>query len=114
MRRRQASIEITPTITITVIENEMAIVSRMTEAAPWFDERHGPLPALLLVLTVVTGLVDAVSYLKLGHLGAAIGALLIFRVGAGAVLALALALLTVNGIAGHRLSSSTQAWTAGG
>jgi uncharacterized membrane protein YoaK (UPF0700 family) len=31
------------------------------------DERHGPLPALLLVLTVVTGLVDAVSYLKLGH-----------------------------------------------
>jgi uncharacterized membrane protein YoaK (UPF0700 family) len=31
------------------------------------DERHGPLPALLLVLTMVTGLVDAVSYLKLGH-----------------------------------------------
>ena len=31
------------------------------------DERHGPLPAMLLVLTVVTGLVDAVSYLKLGH-----------------------------------------------
>jgi uncharacterized membrane protein YoaK (UPF0700 family) len=27
----------------------------------------GPLPALLLVLTAVTGLVDAVSYLKLGH-----------------------------------------------
>ena len=31
------------------------------------DERHGSLPALLLVLTIVTGLVDAVSYLKLGH-----------------------------------------------
>jgi uncharacterized membrane protein YoaK (UPF0700 family) len=31
------------------------------------DERHGPLPALLLVLTGVTGLVDAVSFLKLGH-----------------------------------------------
>jgi uncharacterized membrane protein YoaK (UPF0700 family) len=31
------------------------------------DERHGPLPALLLVLTMVTGLVDAVSYLELGH-----------------------------------------------
>jgi len=31
------------------------------------DPRHGPLPPLLLVLTVVTGLVDAVSYLKLGH-----------------------------------------------
>src|SRR5882672_2408415 len=27
----------------------------------------GPLPALLLVLTAVTGLVDAVSYLKLGQ-----------------------------------------------
>src|SRR5258708_12003202 len=27
----------------------------------------GPLPALVLVLTGVTGLVDAVSYLKLGH-----------------------------------------------
>jgi uncharacterized membrane protein YoaK (UPF0700 family) len=37
--------------------------------APAFlrDARHGPLPALLLVLTVVTGLVDAVSYLTLGH-----------------------------------------------
>jgi uncharacterized membrane protein YoaK (UPF0700 family) len=31
------------------------------------DARHGPLPLLLIVLTVVTGLVDAVSYLKLGH-----------------------------------------------
>ena len=31
------------------------------------DDRPGPLPALLLVLTGVTGLVDAVSYLKLGH-----------------------------------------------
>ena len=30
-------------------------------------DRDGPLPLLLLVLTVVTGLVDAVSYLKLGH-----------------------------------------------
>jgi uncharacterized membrane protein YoaK (UPF0700 family) len=38
-------------------------------AAPLFlrDERHGPLPAMLFVLTMVTGLVDAVSYLKLGH-----------------------------------------------
>jgi uncharacterized membrane protein YoaK (UPF0700 family) len=33
----------------------------------WKDDRHGPLPLLLLVLTMVTGLVDAVSYLKLGH-----------------------------------------------
>ncbi|NUS11709.1 MAG: DUF1275 domain-containing protein, partial [Streptomyces sp.] len=28
---------------------------------------HGPLPPLLLALTVVTGLVDAFSYLVLGH-----------------------------------------------
>lgn len=35
--------------------------------APRGEERHGPLPPLMLVLTVVTGLVDAVSYLALGH-----------------------------------------------
>jgi uncharacterized membrane protein YoaK (UPF0700 family) len=34
---------------------------------PRGEERHGPLPPLLLVLTVTTGLVDAVSYLALGH-----------------------------------------------
>ena len=31
------------------------------------DARDGPLPPLLLSLTAVTGLVDAASYLKLGH-----------------------------------------------
>ena len=30
-------------------------------------DRHGPLPPLLLSLTVAVGLVDAVSYLALGH-----------------------------------------------
>jgi uncharacterized membrane protein YoaK (UPF0700 family) len=30
-------------------------------------DRHGPLPPLMLVLTVVTGLIDAVSYLALGR-----------------------------------------------
>ncbi|MGW4029206.1 YoaK family protein [Streptomyces sp. NPDC004838] len=30
------------------------------------EDRHGPLPPLLLTLTLVTGLVDAVSYLALG------------------------------------------------
>jgi uncharacterized membrane protein YoaK (UPF0700 family) len=34
---------------------------------PRRDSRDGPLPPLLLTLTVVTGLVDATSYLKLGH-----------------------------------------------
>jgi uncharacterized membrane protein YoaK (UPF0700 family) len=31
------------------------------------DPRHGPLPVFLVLLTIVTGLVDAVSYLALGH-----------------------------------------------
>ncbi|MCX4437883.1 YoaK family protein [Streptomyces mirabilis] len=34
---------------------------------PRGEERHGPLPPLMLILTVATGLVDAVSYLALGH-----------------------------------------------
>ncbi|MFI0240411.1 YoaK family protein [Streptomyces sp. NPDC016845] len=43
----------------------------LTDAAhtlvPPKGDRHGPLPPLLLVLTVVTGLIDAVSYLALGR-----------------------------------------------
>ncbi|MDX3850810.1 YoaK family protein [Streptomyces sp. AK02-01A] len=34
---------------------------------PPSGDRHGPLPPLMLTLTAVTGLVDAVSYLALGH-----------------------------------------------
>ena len=34
---------------------------------PGADARHGPLPPLLVGLTLVTGLVDAFSYLVLGH-----------------------------------------------
>jgi uncharacterized membrane protein YoaK (UPF0700 family) len=34
---------------------------------PWSVSAHGPLPLLLLMLSVITGLVDAVSYLALGH-----------------------------------------------
>jgi uncharacterized membrane protein YoaK (UPF0700 family) len=34
---------------------------------PGHDDRFGPLPPLLVGLTVVTGLVDAFSYLLLGH-----------------------------------------------
>ena len=43
-------------------DNSIVDVGTLTQ-----DARHGPLPLLLIVLTVVTGLVDAVSYLKLGH-----------------------------------------------
>ncbi|MGW3183949.1 YoaK family protein [Kitasatospora sp. NPDC001119] len=35
--------------------------------APPRTDRHGPLPPLMLLLTVATGVVDAVSYLGLGH-----------------------------------------------
>jgi uncharacterized membrane protein YoaK (UPF0700 family) len=34
---------------------------------PAAGDEHGPLPAMLVSLTLVTGLVDAVSYIKLGH-----------------------------------------------
>src|ERR1700679_3335142 len=34
---------------------------------PWAGSGHGPLPQLLVLLTVVTGLVDSVSYIALGH-----------------------------------------------
>ncbi len=34
---------------------------------PWADSGNGPLPQLLVMLTVVTGVVDAVSYIALGH-----------------------------------------------
>lgn len=46
----------------------MSIVGEAVRAlrAP-ADDRDGPLVALLLLLTFLTGLVDAVSYLRLGH-----------------------------------------------
>ena len=41
------------------------VLVRLTQ---WIaDRQHGPLPLLLVCLTVVTGLVDAFSYLRLGH-----------------------------------------------
>jgi uncharacterized membrane protein YoaK (UPF0700 family) len=47
------------------------VKTQVTEAwhtvAPPRDGPHGPLPALLTALTVLTGLVDAFSYLCLGH-----------------------------------------------
>jgi uncharacterized membrane protein YoaK (UPF0700 family) len=38
-----------------------------TTLSPSADDPHGPLPPLLVLLTVVTGLVDAFSYLELGR-----------------------------------------------
>src|SRR6266516_1590236 len=49
----------------------MRLSAPLTEAwrtvVPAADDPHRPLPPLLLGLTVVTGLVDAFSYLVLGH-----------------------------------------------
>jgi uncharacterized membrane protein YoaK (UPF0700 family) len=45
--------------------------------------------------------------------GAAVGALLVLRVNVGAVLAVALALLILTGIAAYRVSSSSEPWTTG-
>jgi uncharacterized membrane protein YoaK (UPF0700 family) len=80
------------------------------------DDRDGPLPSLLLVLTFVTGLVDAVSYLKLGHvfvanmtgnvvfLGFAVAGAQDFSIPASLV---ALAAFLVGALAGGRLGSRT-------
>jgi uncharacterized membrane protein YoaK (UPF0700 family) len=45
--------------------------------------------------------------------GAAVGAFLLFHVDISSVLALVLVLLVLNGIAAHRLSSSSDPWTVG-
>jgi uncharacterized membrane protein YoaK (UPF0700 family) len=50
------------------LENKISLSARTLGAIGFPpDDRHGPLPLLLLVLTAVTGLLDAVSYLALGH-----------------------------------------------
>src|ERR1700680_1348400 len=95
----------------------MPIFSRAADAmASWKDDRHRPLPPLLFVLTIVTGLVDAVSYLKLGHvfvanmtgnvvfLGFAVAGAKDFSVPASLV---AIAAFLLGALAGGRLGSST-------
>src|SRR5260221_4489831 len=42
-------------------------IGKLLDRLAALDERHGPLPILLLGLTVLTGMVDAISYLRLGH-----------------------------------------------
>src|SRR5438552_15222308 len=49
------------------LESSMAVPAHAADAIGSGTDRDGPLPRLLYVLTVVTGLVDAVSYLSLGH-----------------------------------------------
>jgi uncharacterized membrane protein YoaK (UPF0700 family) len=54
-----------PATVPTSSERRPPIVDRLRQAV--HDELHGPLPALLLSLTVLAGVVDAVSILRLGH-----------------------------------------------
>jgi uncharacterized membrane protein YoaK (UPF0700 family) len=94
----------------------MSIAARITDVigfAP--DEKHGPLPLLLLIPTVVTGLVDAVSYLQFGHvfvanmtgnvvfLGFAVADAKDFSVSASAT---AIAAFMFGAVAGGRLGAS--------
>ena len=93
----------------------MPSVSSSKGDAYWKDEHHGPLPALLIVLTMVTGLVDAVSYLRLGHvfvanmtgnvvfLGFAVAGAPDFSIPASLI---AIAAFMVGALAGGRLASS--------
>ncbi|MFG2835387.1 YoaK family protein [Streptomyces zaomyceticus] len=67
--------------------------------------RHGPLPPLLLALTVVTGLVDAVSYLGLGEVFVANMT--------GNVVLLGFALAGTAGLSAPATAVSTAAFLAG-
>jgi uncharacterized membrane protein YoaK (UPF0700 family) len=84
------------------------------------DGQHGPLPPLLVTMTVVTGLVDAFSYLVLGHVfvaamlvGALIGALFVLH--AQTVWPLVIALVAVAAIAvtAQVSARSDSAWARG-
>src|SRR6202008_710444 len=82
----------------------------------WNDERHGPLPTLLLAFTMLSGLVDAISYLKLGHvfvanmtgnvvfLGFAVAGATDFSIPASVV---AIGAFLVGALTGGRLGAST-------
>jgi uncharacterized membrane protein YoaK (UPF0700 family) len=85
---------------------------------PWRDSGQGPLPALLLGLTAVTGLVDAVSYVALGHVFVAnmtgnvvfLGFALAGAPGLSAVASLvALAAFFAGALAGGRIGAGSAA-----
>ena len=94
---------------------------------PPAGDRHGPLVPMLVVLSFVTGLVDAASYLKLGRpgarvgrraiaiaamlLGAVLGGLLALRISVASDLALAAGLVLAVALAVHLSSRSDATWT---
>jgi uncharacterized membrane protein YoaK (UPF0700 family) len=98
------------------LEGNMAASAPAAGAIRPVIDRDGPLPALLFALTVVTGLVDAVSYLTLGRvfvanmtgnvviLGFAVAAARDFSIPASLA---AIAAFLAGALAGGRLGSST-------
>jgi uncharacterized membrane protein YoaK (UPF0700 family) len=90
------------------------VTAHAADATGAASDRDGPLPRLLFVLTVVTGLVDAVSYLALGHVFVANmtgNVVFLGFAGAGAhdfsipASLLAIAAFLVGALAGGRLAS---------
>lgn len=98
------------------------------ERSPWqwrrliADPRHGPLPGLLLLLTMLTGVVDAVSILRLGRVFVAnmtgnvvfVG----FALGGAPGFSLAASLIALAGFlfgaaAGGAAAGARSGWTAG-
>jgi len=92
----------------------LKVTAHAADATGAASDRDGPLPRLLFVLTVVTGLVDAVSYLALGHVFVANmtgNVVFLGFAGAGAhdfsipASLLAIAAFLVGALAGGRLAS---------
>jgi uncharacterized membrane protein YoaK (UPF0700 family) len=52
---------------MALVSHPDGLAGALRKRWPWTGSGHGPLPPLLVALTVVTGVVDAVSYLALGH-----------------------------------------------
>lgn len=70
---------------------------------PPAGDRHAPLVPMTVALTLLTGLVDAVSYLELGHVFVANMT--------GNVVFLGFTIAGAGGLAAHARSSSAEAWT---
>ena len=50
-----------------VVRDGSSILALVRSRWPWAETEHGRLSVLLVLLTIVTGLVDAVSFIALGH-----------------------------------------------
>jgi uncharacterized membrane protein YoaK (UPF0700 family) len=81
------------------------------------DPAYGPLPALLGILTLLTGFIDAVTYLKYGHVFVAnmTGNVVFLGFGVAgekniSMLGMATLIVAVVGVATYASSRGTPAW----